>query len=159
MFRTILVLCSRLQAAKWAAPPRGYQTSPRQLVCELVDVSPEVGWDRFEPLLSGTGLGNATEARGFMSKRMLANMLGQALDDIRRHVGPQKAPIGYLPWEDAGPYYRTNSAMPQFDVAQEVGLEYCVTTQDQGQAPHIVYQDGDFRPARTRTYGKGDRSS
>jgi len=99
---------------------------------------------RVEPLLSSTGTGVGTEAKGFITKKTLLAMLGEAIESIRRHVGPDKVPIGYLPWQDACPYYRHDEGEPQFDVPQELGFEYCVTYKDEGQPPHIVLDDGGF---------------
>jgi hypothetical protein len=105
---------------------------------------------RVEPLLSSAGLGVATEAAGFLRPATFRRLLAQAIESIRRHVGPDKVPIGYLPWQDACPYYRRNSGEPQFDVLREAGFRYCITRKNEGDPPHIVYQDGDFVALNTQ---------
>lgn len=105
---------------------------------------------RVEPLLSSAGLGVATEAAGFLQPATLRTLLAQAIESIRRHVGPEKVPIGYLPWQDACPYYRRNSGEPQFAVLREAGFRYCITRKNEGDPPHIVYQDGDFVALNTQ---------
>lgn len=99
---------------------------------------------RVEPLVSSVGVGVGTEAQGFLTKKTQLALLAQAVESIKRHVGADKVPPGYLPWQDTCPYYHHNTAEPQFDIPREAGFEYSVTYKDEGQAPHIVHQDGNF---------------
>jgi hypothetical protein len=99
---------------------------------------------RVEPLVSSTGTGVGTEAKGFISKQTQLAMIGEALESIRRHVGVDKVPIGYLPWEDACPYYKHDEGEPMFDIPQELGFEYVVTYKAEGKQPQIVFEDGRF---------------
>jgi hypothetical protein len=99
---------------------------------------------RVEPLLSSTGLGVGTEARGFMTKETLLSQIRSALASIREHLGPRLVPIGYYPWEDACPYYQHQTAEPQWDVPVEAGFDYCITYQDEGELPKIVFQKGNL---------------
>ncbi len=99
---------------------------------------------RVEPLVATGGIGVITEANGFASRDALVRMLKQSLADIKRHVGENKAPLGYLPWQDADPYYQTGSAEPRYDVPLEAGFDYAFTTKDEAKPPAIVFQDGDY---------------
>ncbi len=99
---------------------------------------------RLEPLLSSTGLGVGTEAKGYMTAETLLGQISLAKESIRRHLGSGLVPIGYYPWEDACPYYRHGTAEPQWEVPIQAGFDYCVTYKDEGKLPAIVYQRGDF---------------
>jgi hypothetical protein len=99
---------------------------------------------RLEPLLSSTGLGVGTEAAGYMTKETLLGQLRQAIASLKTHLGSRLLPLGYYPWEDACPYYQHQTAQPQWDVPKELGFDYCITYQNEGQPPQIVHQDGRF---------------
>jgi len=99
---------------------------------------------RVEPLVSSTGTGVGTEAKGFITRETQLAMIGEAIESIRGHVGAGKVPIGYLPWEDACPYYKHDEGEPMFDIPRELGFEYVVTYKDEGKEPRIVFEDGKF---------------
>ncbi len=99
---------------------------------------------RVEPLLSSTGIAVGTEAKGFITKKTLLSQIRMALASIREHLGSRLVPIGYYPWEDACPYYRHQTAEPQWDVPIEAGFDYCITYKDEGEFPKIVYQRDNF---------------
>jgi hypothetical protein len=97
-----------------------------------------------EPLLCSAGLGAATEAKGYLSSKMLLTSLREARRRVAELWRDELVPIGYYPWQDANPYYRPDTAEPQFDVVKEAGFQYYVTCKNMDQPPQIVYQDGDF---------------
>ncbi len=106
---------------------------------KLGGVSPRV-----EPLVGSVGIGVGTEGHGFLKRETLLGMLRQSIADIKRHVGDNKVPLGYLPFQDANPYYQRNTAQPQYDVPLEAGFDYAITTRDEADPPKIMFQDGDY---------------
>jgi hypothetical protein len=138
------ILCADFARCGVGFPSTWYDYAPEAL--EQIYIPHEQGgvFPRLEPLLSSTGLGVGTEAAGFMTRDTLLDQLQQAIASLKEHLGPRLLPLGYYPWQDACPYYKHQTAQPQWGVPVELGFDYCVTYKDEGQWPQIVYEKGDF---------------
>ena len=97
-----------------------------------------------EPMICSAGLGVATEAEGYLSKRTLTESLRKTRKWISKKWGEAFVPIGYYPFQDACPFYKHDTAKPQFEAVRSAGFEYYITYKDEGKFPRIVYEKNDF---------------
>lgn len=93
-----------------------------------------------EPMLSSGGVAVIPEAEGFISPELLSELLTKSKAHIAGLIGERRVPRGYYPWQDASPYYKSDSATPQFDAVAKAGFEYYVTYKNGGSRGKIVYQ-------------------
>lgn len=97
-----------------------------------------------EILLSSAGLGVATEAKGYLPRKVYIDSLLKARQIISKHCGEANVPVGHYSFQDACPEYRHRSAEPDFTVLKEAGFEYAVSYREEGEWPRVLYDDGDF---------------
>lgn len=97
-----------------------------------------------EPLICSAGLGVATEAEGYLSRDTLVESLIKTRQWISKKWGKAAVPIGYYPFQDACPFYKHDTADPQFEAIRSAGFQYYVTYKDEGKFPRVVYENGDF---------------
>lgn len=97
-----------------------------------------------EPMICSAGLGAATEAEGYISKHTLTESLRKTREWIIKNWGEASVPIGYYPFQDACPFYRHDTAEPQFEAVRAAGFKYYVTYKDEGKSPRIVYEKDGF---------------
>ena len=121
-----------------------YEYASRWMKDILVPLDSGGCFPLIEPLLSSAGLGAATEAKGYISAETLLACLKKAQKRIAQLWGERFVPIGYYPWQDANPYYRPDSAEPQFDVIEKAGFKYSITCKNMNEPPRIIYQNDDF---------------
>jgi hypothetical protein len=97
-----------------------------------------------EPMICSAGLGVATEAEGYLSGQTLTESLKKTTDWISEKWGRSAVPIGYYPFQDACPFYKHNTAEPQFEAVRAAGFQYCITYKEEGKSPRIVYEKDGF---------------
>ncbi|HDP97628.1 MAG TPA: hypothetical protein ENN22_00385 [bacterium] len=97
-----------------------------------------------EPLISSTGMGVATEARGYLSAEAYLKNLQNARAIISKYSSEKHVPIGHYAYQDACPRYEHNSAHPQFEVLLQAGFEYAISYKNENQFPQIVFSDDNF---------------
>ena len=97
-----------------------------------------------EPMICSAGLGAATEAEGYLSKGTLTESLRETREWIIKNWGKISVPIGYYPFQDACPFYKHDTAKPQFEAVRSAGFKYYVTYKDEGKFPRIVYEKDNF---------------
>ncbi len=97
-----------------------------------------------EPMICSAGIGVATEAKGYLSGRTLTESLIKTKEQISKQWGEAAVPIGYYPFQDASPFYKRDTAEPQFEAVRSAGFQYCVTYKDEDKFPRIVYEKDGF---------------
>lgn len=97
-----------------------------------------------EPMICSAGLGVATEAKGYISEQTLTESLRKTREKISKQWGEGSVAIGYYPFQDACPFYKHDTAEPQFEAVRSAGFQYYVTYKDEGKFPRIVYEKEDF---------------
>lgn len=97
-----------------------------------------------EPMICSAGLGVATEAEGYLSAQTLTESLKKTRKWISEKWGASAVPIGYYPFQDACPFYKHDTAEPQFEAVRSADFEYYITYKDEGKLPRIVYEKEDF---------------
>ena len=97
-----------------------------------------------EPIICSAGLGVATEAKGYISRGTLTSCLIKTREKILKLWGKASLPIGYYPFQDACPYYKHDTAEPQFEAIKSAGFQYCITYKKEGKPPEIVYEKDGF---------------
>jgi len=97
-----------------------------------------------EPMICSAGLGVATEAKGYLSERTLTESLRKTREQISKQWGEASVPIGYYPFQDACPFYKHDTAEPQFEAVRSAGFQYCVTYKNEGKFPEVVYEKDGF---------------
>lgn len=93
-----------------------------------------------EPMISSVGISVATEAEGFISPKFLQELIGRAKRDIASHVGERLVPRGYYPFQDASPFYRAKTGMPQYEAVSKLGFEYYITYRNSESEASIEYE-------------------
>jgi len=97
-----------------------------------------------EPMICSAGLGVATEAEGYLSRNTLTEGLRETREWISKKWGEAFVPIGYYPFQDACPFYKHDTAEPQFEAVRSAGFEYYITYKDEGKFPRVVYEKDYF---------------
>jgi hypothetical protein len=127
-----------------AFPSSWWEYAEEQL--EQLYISSEMGgvFPACEPLVSSAGIGVATEAAGYLSPEAYLKNLRKAKEFIKMRAGERHIPIGHYSYQDACPYYKHNTAEPQFDVLVKAGFDYAISYKNEGNPPEIIYKDGQF---------------
>lgn len=127
-----------------AVPVNFYEYAPEWM--EDVYIPYEAGGSLpyVEPMICTAGLGAATEAKGYISEQTLTESLRKTREKISKQWGEASVPIGYYPFQDACPFYKHDTAEPQFEAVRSAGFQYYVTYKDEGKFPRIVYEKDGF---------------
>ena len=93
-----------------------------------------------EPMISSVGSAVATEAEGYIAPDFLADLIRGAREHIARCVGERRVPRGIYPFQDASPFYKRGTGVPQYEVISRLGFEYYITYKNGGGRAAVEYE-------------------
>lgn len=135
------MMCLDGMRAGIAFPATWYDYAPELVEQIYIPLSQGGVCPNLEPLLSSVGSAVATEAEGFMKPEMLSSLLSRALKKIENCIGKKRLPRGLYPFQDASPFYKKDSANPQFDVIASLGFEYYISYKNSESPAKILYRN------------------
>ena len=134
------MMCLDGMKAGIAFPSTWYDYQPELLEELYIPLEQGGVCPNLEPLLSSVGVAVATEAKDYIAPDFLQKLIREAQQSIARAVGENRVPRGYYPFQDANPFYKKDTAEPQFDAVSELGFEYYITYKHSNQSAALMYE-------------------
>lgn len=122
-----------------AFPSTWYDYHPELLEQLYIPLEQGGVFPQLEPMISSGGDVVISESEGMIEPEILTARLLKAKADIAAAIGEKLVPRGYYPWQDASPFYRSNTGTPQFDAVATAGFEYYISYRNSRMSPEILY--------------------